>query len=156
MFGEEASVMVSSKDFSFSFNPNDYPVSTFYQGKLGFNKHYYSLIAMMNEEEAECAFIIDQTHEVKYWVRNLERNSHYAFWLPTSTDRFYPDFVIKLNAGRLLIVEYKGEHLRNEDTEEKKRIGKVWAEKSGNLFLLAWKKEQAGSNLSSQIKGIIL
>jgi len=40
-----------------------------------------------------------------------------------------------LHDGRILIVEYKGGHLRNEDTKEKERIGKVWAEKSRNLFL---------------------
>jgi type III restriction enzyme len=53
----------------------------------------------MNGEEADCAFAIDQSHEVEYWARNLERNPKYAFWLPTSTDRFYPDFVAKLRDG---------------------------------------------------------
>ena len=48
---------------------------------------------------------------------------------------------------RFLIVEYKGEHLKNEDTKEKELIGKVWAEKSGNLFLMAWKKDQKGRDL---------
>jgi type III restriction enzyme len=156
MFGEEAIATVSPKDYSFSFDPDNYPANSLYEGKLGFNKHYYSRIANMNSEEAECAFIIDQTPEVKYWVRNLERNPKYAFWLPTSTDRFYPDFVAKLNDGRLLVVEYKGTHLNNEDTKEKELIGKVWAEKSGNLFLLAWKKDKKGRDLGSQIKGIIL
>ncbi len=155
MFGKEAIVTVSPKDFNFSFDSNNYPANILYEGKLGFNKHYYSRIAMMNGEEAECAFTIDQNPDVKYWARNLERDPKYAFWLPTSADRFYPDFVAKLHDGRLLVVEYKGEHLRNEDTEEKELIGKVWAEKSGNLFLLAWKKDQIGRDLCSQIKMII-
>lgn len=156
MFSLDAIVTVSPEKFSFSFDPNNYPTNILYEGKLGFNKHYYSSIAMMNQEEAECAFAIDQNPDVKYWVRNLERNPKYAFWLPTSTDRFYPDFVAKLHDERFLIVEYKGEHLRNEDTEEKELIGKVWAEKSGNLFLLAWKKDQKDRDLCSQIKEAIL
>ncbi|MEA0970610.1 putative restriction endonuclease subunit R [Candidatus Megaera venefica] len=143
MFGNEAIAIVSPKDRSFSFDPN-YPANNFYDGKLGFNKHYYSRIAMMNQEEAECASVIDQNPDVKYWVRNLERNPEHAFWLPTPTDRFYPDFVAKLHDGRIIIVEYKGGHLRNEDTEEKERIGKVWAEKSRNLFLVAWEKDKKG------------
>lgn len=145
-------VTVSPEEFSFSFDPNNYPANILYEGKFGFTKHYYSRIAIMNEEEAKCARAIDETSQVKYWVRNLDRDSKYAFWLPTATDRFYPDFVAKLNDERFLIVEYKGDHLKNEDTEEKELIGKVWAKKSGNLFLMAWKKDQKGRDLYSQIK----
>ncbi len=155
MFGEKAVVTILPKEFSFSFDPNNYPANTLYEGKFGFNKHYYPRIATMNGEEAECAFAIDQNPEVKYWVKNLERNPKYAFWLPTSTDKFYPDFVAKLNDGRLLIVEYKGGHLKNEDTEEKELIGKVWAEKSGNLFLIAWKKDGKGRDVYRQIDELI-
>jgi hypothetical protein len=35
--------------------------------------------------------------------------------------------------------------------EEKELIGKVWAEKSGNLFLMAWKKDANGSDVCRQI-----
>lgn len=155
MFSFDAIVTVSPEEFSFSFDPNNYPANILYEGKFGFTKHYYSRIAMMNEEEVKCARAIDETSEVKYWVRNLDRDPKYAFWLPTATDRFYPDFVAKLNDERFLIVEYKGEHLRNEDTKEKELIGKVWAEKSGNLFLMAWKKDQKGRDLYLQIKNAV-
>lgn len=152
MFGNNSIATVSPKDFSFSFDTNNYPANILYEGKLRFRKHYYSRIATMNSEEAECAFIIDQTTLVKYWVRNLECQSKYAFWLPTSTDRFYPDFVAKLDDGRLLVVEYKGAHLDNEDTKEKELIGQVWAKKSGNLFLIAWKKDERGRDIATQIR----
>jgi len=36
------------------------------------------------------------------------RSPQHSFWLQTSTDRFYPDFVCKLRDGRILGVEYKG------------------------------------------------
>jgi type III restriction enzyme len=86
--------------------------------------------------------------KVKYWVRNIER-SNYSFFLPTSTDKFYPDFVALLTDGRILAVEYKGEHLlSNDDTKEKENIGKFWQEKSNGkcLFLLSSKE-----NLEQQI-----
>ncbi|WP_246450542.1 hypothetical protein [Sphingomonas rhizophila] len=44
---------------------------------------------------------------MKHWVRNIVRGPH-AYWLPTSTDRFYPDFVAELIDGRMLVLEYKG------------------------------------------------
>ncbi len=64
------------------------------------------------------------------WVRNLER-SDYAFWLPTSTDRFYPDFVAALKDGRVLVVEYKGDLWTDTaDTREKAMIGSIWEARS--------------------------
>ena len=155
MFGPEAIVSIDSKNFSFKFDPDNYPANLLYEGPVCFDKHYYPRIGVMNNEEAECAQAIDQNPLVKYWVRNLERQDRYSFWLPTSTDKFYPDFVAQLNDNRLLIVEYKGAHLANEDTKEKELIGKVWAEKSGNLFLMAWKKNEAGRNVCQQINRTI-
>jgi len=67
----------------------------------------------------------------RYWVRNVER-SGYSFWLPTSSDRFFPDFVALLEDGRFLVVEYKGEHLVTaDDAKEKDMVGKLWEAKSG-------------------------
>lgn len=153
MFGQEAIVTVSLKDFSFSFDPNNYPANIYYNGSLRFNKHYYTNIAALNHEEEKCALAIDENPNVKYWVRNLSNQPKYAFWLPTSADRFYPDFVALLNDGRLLVIEYKGEHLDNEDTKEKELIGQVWAKESGNLFLIVW-KEHEGKDIYAQIKAV--
>ena len=84
----------------------------------------------MDNEGAECAAFIDSLDEVEYWVRNLDRED-YSFWLPTSTDRFYPDFVVQLRDGRILVVEYKGGYLADTpDTKEKDIIGQIWASKS--------------------------
>lgn len=104
-------------------------------------------------EEFQCAMVIDTIPEVEYWVRNLERQPKTSFWLPTSTDRFYPDFVAKLNDGRLLVVEYKGEHLASgEDTLEKKNIGELWESKStGKCLFLVVTKNDKNLDTKSQI-----
>lgn len=81
---------------------------------------------------------IDLHPDVETWVRNVDRQAG-SFWLPTSSDKFYPDFVAMLTDGRILLVEYKGKHLlSNDDTKEKRNIGELWAEKSNGrgLFLL--------------------
>jgi len=116
--------------FCFTFDGAKYPATRFYEGPFRPKKHYYLNPAYMNKEEAECAAFIDGLKEVEYWVRNLER-SDYSFWLPTSTDKFYPDFVILLKDGRVLVVEYKGGYLaETPDTKEKDMIGQIWAERS--------------------------
>jgi type III restriction enzyme len=73
--------------------------------------------------------------EVNFWVRNLVRWPGQSFWLQTSTDKFYPDFVCKLNDDRILVVEYKGGHLWNDESKEKKALGELWTMRSGGACL---------------------
>ncbi|BAV58962.1 DEAD/DEAH box helicase [Candidatus Endomicrobiellum trichonymphae] len=137
----------SESSFLFKFGQEYQPLSI-YEGTTKFNKHLYEHIGAMNKEEENCAAVIDSLEEVKYWVRNIER-SNYSFFLPTSTDRFYPDFIALLTDGRILAVEYKGGHLLStDDTKEKENIGRLWQEKSGGkcLFMLSSKE-----NLERQI-----
>jgi type III restriction enzyme len=68
---------------------------------LRFKKHYYPVIHDLREKRADgtpaeefvCARAIDTHPAVKHWVRNVERDERFSFWLPTATDYFYPDFV---------------------------------------------------------------
>ena len=122
-----------------------------------FNKHYFYQVGDLNKEEAECAKAIDMLDEVEYWVRNIEKHP-YSFYLPMANGRFYPDFVAKLKDGRILVVEYKGEHLiTNEDSINKDLIGKLWEKSSKGtcLFLMAKKKDDNGCNVYQQIKNKI-
>ncbi len=70
---------------------------------------------------------------MRFWVRNVDRKTN-AFWLQLSGGRFYPDFVAMLTDGRVLVVEYKGEHLA-EDAKEKQMVGDFWAEASDGQCL---------------------
>ncbi len=124
---------------TFKFEPSKYPYSQRYVG-LPFTKHYYEVVGDIEPtgEEYDCARVIDSLDSVEFWVRNLEREPETSFWIQTSSDRFYPDFVCKLKSGKILVVEYKGGHLDNKDTDEKERLGDLWAERSNGqcLFLL--------------------
>lgn len=129
--------------FCFTYDSANYPAARYYDGPMRFRKHYYLQPAQMNSEEAKCAAFIDGLPEVDCWVRNLER-CDYSFWLPTSTDRFYPDFVATLNDGRVLIVEYKGQLWTDTpDTEEKTIIGQIYEARSQGrcLFRLVGKSD---------------
>jgi len=129
-----------SPEVCFAFPLNVYPATTWYTGPMRFNKHYYQNVAHMDDEEAECAAIIDSLPEVEYWVRNLVRD-RFSFWLPTPTDKFYPDFVVQLRDGRILVVEYKSERdWSNDDSREKRVIGELWAARSGGHCLFVMPK----------------
>lgn len=139
-------------NYNIDFSGKYYVPTTAYRG-TAFNKHYFSQVGDMNKEEVECARIIDNLPEVEYWVRNIEKHS-YSFFLPMANGNFYPDFVALLKDGRVLVVEYKGEHLvTNEDSKNKDAIGQLW-EKSSNgkcLFIMATKKDDKGLTLPEQI-----
>ncbi len=150
------------ENFSFRFDPQAYPARWFYEGKYRFRRHYYprpgELKPELNAEETACAITLDQLPQVRFWVRNLERQPSHAFWLPTSTDRFYPDFVAQLDDGRLFVVEYKGgDRFSNDDSREKLTIGEVWASASGGrcVFLMVTDRNTAGVSVEEQLRRAI-
>lgn len=142
LFGNLDTVKVRVGDgYHFRYNNDIYPCNRVCGRSSEFNKHYYEHVGELKEqgEEFNCAKLIDSLPNVEFWVRNLERQPVYSFWLQTSTDRFYPDFVVKLKSGKVLVVEYKGEGLATtDDTKEKERLGNLWAERSGGscIFLM--------------------
>ena len=155
LFGTEKIVRVK-KDIALTFAPNHYPEKNFYNGRIEFEKHFYSTIGDMNSEEIVCAQLIDANTNVETWIRN-GTDAQNSFWLPTCTDKFYPDFVVKLKDGTFAAVEYKGENLKtNEDSKEKNLIGELWADESGGLckFLMATKNSD-GRNLQTQLKELL-
>jgi type III restriction enzyme len=138
---QDFSILMVAPELCFSFEPLHYPFNTRYQGKYKFVKHYYPEVGDLKDkgEEFECAQFIDLLPEVKFWVRNLDRRPNCSFWLQTSSDKFYPDFVCLLNDGRYLVIEYKGEdRWSNDDSKEKRDVGGLWEARSGGkcLFIM--------------------
>ena len=91
---------------------------------------------------------------MKRWIRNIER-SEYSFWLPLAEGRFFPDFILELTNGKILVVEYKGANLySNDDSRQKRRVGQVWekASKGKCYFLMARDKDEAGRGVAAQIQ----
>jgi type III restriction enzyme len=152
----------NSVHYSFEFQAGMYPARQCYQGSYEFEKHFYPVIHDLREktgagkvaEEFQCAQAIDAHPKVKQWVRNIERQEKFSFWLPTSSDYFYPDFVAELIDGRVLAVEYKGEPYKsNDDSREKKQVGERWEKSSEGrcLFLFAVAEDEAGRTVFQQL-----
>jgi type III restriction enzyme len=135
--------LVVTPEVCFSFDPLEYPNNSRYQGAYEFNKHYYKEVGNLKPEgeEYECAVFLDTLPEVKFWVRNIERRERHSFWLQTSTDRFYPDFVCQLNDGRYLVVEYKGaDRWSDDDSKEKRALGELWELRSNGKCMFVMPK----------------
>ena len=107
----------------------------------------------MGNEEGQCAKKIDDHPNVKRWIRNLVYESAGGFSLPLAPGRFFPDFIVELNDGRVAIVEYKGGHLAEQRKElHKEDVGKLWAARSDGKCVFVrvvdrdWAKLEAALN----------
>lgn len=158
LFGTEVQVTTSFAD-GFAFDNRPYPAAWLYIGALQFKKHFFGGVGEMKAsgEEFECAKLLDASPQVKFWIRNLSQHPDTSFWLQTATDRFYPDFVVMLQDGRLFVVEYKGELENPADSAEKENLGQLWADKSAGkgIFRMVRIKDKQGRNLKEQIAAAI-
>lgn len=137
LFGQEAETLAVDPANCFTFDEEHYAPNWYYSGGYNFQRHCVRFIGELKSdgEEFECAVAIDEMEETEVWLRNLSRRPS-SFWLPTSTDKFYPDFVCLLRDGRILVVEYKGGYIAdNADSREKRAVGEMWAAKSGGRCL---------------------
>ncbi len=90
------------------------------------------------------------------WLRNRDRDSD-SFCLLLAHAHLYPDFVGELSDGRCFAVEYKGEQLRNnDDTLEKRAVGRLWADSSHGhcLFAMVF-KEDKGLDMRGQMNQLL-
>jgi type III restriction enzyme len=132
LFGPSALPIEVSPDLALTFDASGaYEPNGYYDGAFQFPRHLFRLVGAMNTEELQCAMRIEQHPNTAVWVRNIEGRPASSFWLQTSTDRFYPDFVGRTKDGRTFAIEYKGSHLwSNADSQEKRAVGDLWAARS--------------------------
>lgn len=145
----------TSADVELVFDESRYGYNQPYKGGTDFRKHLFRVIGDLEAtgEEHECAVAIERNPQVKAWVRNTSKQPH-SFWLQTSSDKFYPDFVAALNDGRILVIEYKGAHLiSNDDSREKRLVGDLWAERSDGKCLFLMIENQEFSRIDRAIAG---
>ena len=154
------SSLAVSDERTINFKTIVYEPGWVYEGGFQFKKHYFgSKPGELSEkradgkttEEFQCAQFLDgELQGVEFWVRNLARKTT-SFRLQTSKDWFYPDFLCQLTDGRVLAVEYKGEHLFI-GAEEKRAVGAVWESRSGGHCLFVMPSEGDFSSITAKIK----
>jgi type III restriction enzyme len=140
LFTDSSAPVFVSAAATHLYDPNKYPYIQAYQG-LELPNHFYPVIGDLETEgqEYNCARIIAHLGGIKFWVRNLSGEPECSFWIQTSSDKFYPDFVCELKNGKSLVVEYKAADWGNQkDNDEKERLGQLWEARSHGecIFLM--------------------
>ena len=149
LFAEGARPAVSF-EHAYEFTDGIYADRRKYRGAWKASRHFLgpddipAFDGKPGGKEEPCAQAIDALPEVRHWVRNVARHPQ-AFWLPLAGGCFYPDFVAELTDGRLMAIEYKGApHAGSADTNEKRLVGTLWADRGEGACVFAMVERMRG------------
>jgi len=138
------------------FQQGRYVYDWLYGGFTELPKHFFPQIGNLRAEgeEFECAvFLSTRLEGVTYWIRNVERKPT-SFSLQTGTDRFYPDFICRLDDGRILVIEYKNSRDWDlPDNKEKRILGDLWERRSGGKGLFVMPKGKDWDSIRKKLTG---
>lgn len=95
------------------------------------SKSLYTEEGSFNDFEAEVIRQVSALPNVEFWHRNLERGK--GFYINGNINH-YPDFIIRLKSGRIVLIETKGDDRDNSDSQDKLRLGKIWENESGKNY----------------------
>jgi type III restriction enzyme len=94
-------------------------------------KSLYSTEATIGVFESRVINDIANLDNVVWWHRNLSRSKGFRI---NGFLNHYPDFIVQTKAGKIVIIETKGDDRDNSDSELKLKLGKLWEGKAGVDF----------------------
>ena len=84
----------------------------------------------LNPYEAELRDVFASTESVEWWHRVIGKK---GFRINAYINH-YPDFIVKMKSGRILVVEYKGDDRDNSNSISKLKLGRKWAAEAGKQY----------------------
>ena len=97
------------------------------QPVAGLQKALYEMEGDMNALERSVIERVAELGSVECWHRNGERGKGFAI---NGFINHYPDFLLWLTSGDVVVLETKGDDRDNADSRKKIYLGKKWAEVS--------------------------
>lgn len=92
----------------------------------------YEAEGQMGKEERDLIMNVAALDNIAWWHRVNVRAPD-AFFINGPLNH-YPDFIACTNSGKIIVIEPKGEHLKNDDSRRKIRLGKSWADMAGPKY----------------------
>lgn len=97
---------------------------------LGMHSGLYVKEGDMNGFEERVIRKVSELDNVQFWHRNPERT---GFGINGFINH-YPDFIVRLKNGVVVLIETKGDDRDNSDSRNKIELGKAWENKAGDLY----------------------
>ncbi len=93
-------------------------------------KSLYTEEAKVNNFERKVIEAVAALDNVLWWHRNLEKSKGFVI---NGFINHYPDFIVMTESNNLLVIETKGDHLDNADSQAKLNLGETW-ESQANIL----------------------
>ena len=84
----------------------------------------------MNQEERTLIDIVVGLGNIRWWHRIIDRK---GFRLNGNINH-YPDFMVMTKAGKLVLIEFKGDDRDNSDSKMKLELGRQWQAQAGSNY----------------------
>lgn len=93
-------------------------------------KSLYTAEEDMNDYERKVVWELSSLDNVKWWTRNISRK---GFKINGAVNA-YPDIILFLESGKVVLVETKGDYLDNLDSKTKAELGARWDQLTDRNF----------------------
>lgn len=84
----------------------------------------------MNQLEQDLVMELTALPNIRWWHRNIVRQG----FAINGFINHYPDIMLMTNSGKVILVETKGDHLKNDDSRDKIEVGRAWRNAAGNQY----------------------
>jgi type III restriction enzyme len=98
--------------------------------------------------ESRMADWLAASPNIRWWHRNHQTRGFYL----NGPINHYPDFIVRTQQGTTVLIETKGEHLQNDDSDTKVELGKLWQECAGRnyRYIMVFDQTPVGGALNWQ------
>ena len=85
-----------------------------------------------NMDKLELALVREFTAltNIRWWHRNISRQG----FCINGFINHYPDFIVMTQNGKIILVEPKGEHLKNDESQKRIELGRAWKNAAGSQY----------------------
>lgn len=97
----------------------------------GLSKGLYTEEEDINNLEYKIINAVANLDNVLFWHRNPDRGIGFGI---NGYITHYPDFIIRLKSGKIILIEAKGDDRDNSDSRNKIDLGRTWANKAGENY----------------------
>lgn len=96
------------------------------------SKSLYESEPNINDDEEKAISNISSLDNIVFW-HHIKEKYKGEFFI-NGFIHHYPDFVLYTKKGNVILIEFKGEDRKNDDSKAKVALGKKWADLSGQNF----------------------
>lgn len=96
----------------------------------------------MNNFENTLIDVVVGLDNIKWWHRIIDRKGMRL----NAFINHYPDFMVMMKSGKLILIEAKGDYLDGDDSKTKLKLGRTWQAQAGRMYryFMVFKDKELG------------